>query len=585
MIPAPQAFDLYPALLAHAKARADAIAVADGEREITYARFIADIERVTRRLHSFSLAPESRAVLLIASPYLHWLALIALWRLEILSVSVFNPGEPGLFELLRADVLITEQGNLQAQGGRTIPIGPDWLNADADALPPYIDPALVAGKPLRVLLSSGTTGVSKKIAFDKSVQGARILNTIDDYGFGPGKRFMSVVGVDTVAGCVYPIAMWAAGGSVAIYDPTVPFDVQLANTRPNIIFMAPAQLGHIVEQLPADFERDPSMMLLVGGGRLPQAVGEKARQRLAPVLWIVYGSTEAGTVTLAREPDYANPEIVGHVVQSAEVQIVDDAGRPVPHGTIGEVRMRGACSATGYLDDPATSATYFRGGWFHPGDTGTLSEDGLLSIVGRIGDIMNLGGVKVAPGAVEDALSSCSGVKEIAAFSMPDGTGNETLWLAVVTEDRNIKDILVTRYRELFPFRQSPNVARFEVIPRNAMGKVQRNMLRDAVRQRIDEVAAAGAAVAQIDNVPAIAFVSRTDATGSTINNNQEHTMQIVKINDKEYEFDKLSDEVKAQLANLQFVDAELQRLNLQRAALQTARAAYAKAIGDAVTR
>ena len=45
-------------------------------------------------------------------------------------------------------------------------------------------------------------------------------------------------------------------------------------------------------------------------------------------------------------------------------------------------------------------------------------------LVGRIGDIMNLGGVKVAPGAVEDALSSCSGVKEIAAFSMPDGTGN-----------------------------------------------------------------------------------------------------------------------------------------------------------------
>jgi acyl-CoA synthetase (AMP-forming)/AMP-acid ligase II len=567
----------------HARMRPHAIAVADGTREVSYAQFVADIDKVTRRMNTYGLARGSRAVLFFGNQYLHWLAVIALWRLGVISVSVYNLGEPGLLELLGANVLVTERAGLKAEGGGSIIIGDDWLGTDAEALPPLPERPFDATQPVRILLSSGTTGTPKKILFSNAIIGNRIKRTIEDYGIGPDMRFMSVVGLDTAGGFVYSVVTWAAGGAVAFYNVQAAFDQLIEQTRANLLFMSPVQAANLVDTLPPTF-RNPLLTLIVAGGRMPQLVAERAKRRLASTIWVVYGSTEAGTVSLAFEPDYANPDMVGPLVSTADVQIVDSAGNVVAPGAVGEVRMRGICCVTAYLDDPATSSVFFKDGWFHPGDLGTLSEAGVLSIVGRVGDIMNLGGVKIAPGVIEDALASCPGVKDLAAFSVPDSHGTEALWIAVAASKEFVQEELLQRFRERFPTLQPPDVALLDEIPRNGMAKVQRNVLRDAVRQRLGEVAAADAAT-QIDNVPAIAFILRADATDSTITTNQEHSMQIVKINDKEYEFDKLSDEVKAQLANLQFVDAELQRLNLQRAALQTARAAYAKAIGDAVTR
>ncbi|HEY8026117.1 MAG TPA: AMP-binding protein [Burkholderiaceae bacterium] len=569
-------------LLEHARARPDAIAVADGTREITYAQFVADIEKVTRRMNTYGLVPGSRAVLFFAASYLHWLAVIAMWRLGVISVSVYNLGDPALLQLLNANVLVTERADLKAEGGGVIVMGDTWLDGGADALPPISERAFDGNQTVRILLSSGTTGMPKKIPFSNTVIGARIKHSIADYGLGPHIRFMSVVGLDTAGGFVFPVVLWAAGGSVAFYDAQVPFDQLIEQTKANLVFMSPVQAANIVDALPESF-KPPGLTLMVAGGRMPQLVAERAKQRLASVIWVVYGSTEAGTVSLTFEPEYANPDMVGPLVATADLQIVDTAGNPVPPGTVGEVRMRGACCVTGYLDDPETSHAFFNDGWFRPGDLGTLSESRMLSIVGRVGDIMNLGGVKVAPGLIEDALSSCRGVKDLAAFSVPDKLGTETLWIAISASKDFVQDELMQRYRERFPNRQMPSVALLDEIPRNGMAKVQRNMLRDAVRQRIDREANAQSSDSFNGNTPTITFGSRIVTERSASTGTQEKKMQTVKINDKEYDFDALPDEVKSQLASLQYVEAELQRLNMQRAALQTARAAYAKAIGDAL--
>jgi len=88
-----------------------------------------------------------------------------------------------------------------------------------------------------------------------------------------------------------------------------------------------------------------------------------------------------------------------------------------------------------------------------------------------------------------------------------------------------------------------------------------------------------------LGKVPTITFGSRPVSVDAALTGNKEKTMQTVKINDKEYDFDTLSEEVKSHVLSLQFIDAELQHLNMQRAALQTARATYAKAVGDAMAR
>ncbi len=564
--------DFHALLLSHARTRPDAVAVVDGAREIGYAQFAADIEKVARRLNAFKLAPGSRAVLFFASPYLHWLATIALWRLGVISISVYNLSQPELLQMLRANVLITDRDNLQAEGGGVIAMPQAWLDGSPDALPAPAGRTFDLQQPVRILLSSGTTGMPKKILFSNAVIGERIIRSIADYGWGPQHRFMSVVGLDTAGGFVYSIVTWAAGGAVAFYDAQVPFERQISQTRANLLFMSPVQAANIVDALPADFA-PPGLTLIVAGGRMPQVVAERARQRLAASIWVVYGSTEAGTVTLSFEPEYANPDVVGPVVSTADVQIVDEAGQALPRGAVGEVCMRGVCCVTSYLDDAEATRVYFRDGWFHPGDLGTLSEAGVLSIVGRVGDVMNLGGLKVAPGVIEDLLMACPGVKDVAAFSVPDSLGTEALWVAVVAAHGYAEEELQRRYRERYPSRQGPSIAVLDEIPRNGMAKVQRNLLRAMVVERLQMQAA----------VPAISYEFRPASPDAGPNANKETTMAMVKINDKEYDFDKLPDDVKSQLSALQFVDAELHRLGMQKAALQTARAAYAKAIGEAM--
>ncbi|HEY8026116.1 MAG TPA: class I adenylate-forming enzyme family protein [Burkholderiaceae bacterium] len=475
----------YSLLLEHARRRPDDIAVADGAREITYAQFVADIEKVTRRMNTYGLVPGSRAVLFFAASYLHWLAVIAMWRLGVISVSVYNLGDPALFQLLDANVLVTERADLKAEGGGVIVLAGDWLEADVNAFSPVGERFFDPNQPVRILLSSGTTGVPKKILFSNALIGARTKRTISDYSFGPDRRFMSVVGLDTTGGFVYPIAIWAAGGAVAFYNAHVPFDQLIEQTKANLVFMSPVQAARVVEALPASF-RHPSLTLIVAGGRIPQVVAERVKQRLASTIWVVYGSTEAGTVSLTFEPDFADPQMVGPLVSTVEVQIVDPAGNAVGSGAIGEVRMRGVCCVTSYLDDIETSRVFFKDGWLHPGDLGMLSETGMLSIVGRVGDIMNLGGVKVAPGVIEDALSSCRGVKDLAAFSVPDGDGTEALWIAVTPSKDFVQEELLQLYLERFPNRHAPDFALIDMIPRNGMAKVQRNLLRDAVLQRLN---------------------------------------------------------------------------------------------------
>ena len=509
----PDVPDFYALVQSHAKGRPDAIAVADGARRITYAQFVVDIETVSRRLNTHGLAPGSRAVVFMSSPYLHWLAVIALWRIRVISVSVFNLTEPGLFELLRANVLISDHDNLTADGGGAIALTNAWLSAGADTLPPIAERPFDANQPVRILLSSGTTGTPKKILFSNAIIGARIRNTIADYGIGPQTRLMSVVGLDTAGGFVYSVVTWAAGGSVAFYEREMPFDQLMILTGANLLFMSPVQAANIVNTLPDNSQPDPALTLMVAGGRLPQIVGERTKARLASTIWVIYGSTEAGTVTLSLEPEYANPELVGPLVPTAEVQIVDSTGQAVSHGTIGEVRMRGVCCVTSYLDDPDGSRAYFKDGWFHPGDLGTLSESGALSVVGRVGDVMNLGGLKIAPGVIEDALFECRGVKDLAAFSVPDAEGTESLWLAVSAGKDFVQDALLQFFRERFPHRQPPNVALVDEIPRNGMAKVQRNLLRDRVKQEL---------AAEAAGTITVTFESRPTTAGANTKNQEK---------------------------------------------------------------
>ena len=105
-------------------------------------------------------------------------------------------------------------------------------------------------------------------------------------------------------------------------------------------------------------------------------------------------------------------------------------GAALPPGTPGRLRYRGPGTVARYEDDPALTSAHFADGWFQSGDFGTVSADGLLSITGREAELINSGGVKVAPVVIEEVLLTLRGVTEAVAFGAPDALGVEQIWAA-----------------------------------------------------------------------------------------------------------------------------------------------------------
>src|SRR5699024_6538359 len=118
----------------------------------------------------------------------------------------------------------------------------------------------------------------------------------------------------------------------------------------------------------------------------------------------------------------------GKACLNAETLIVDDAGEPVPPGTVGEIIHRSPHVMLGYWNDPDKTAEAFRDGWFHSGDLGVMDEDGYLTVVDRKKDMIKTGGENVASREIEEVLYQHPGVAEVAVVGIP-----HSYWIEAVT--------------------------------------------------------------------------------------------------------------------------------------------------------
>jgi acyl-CoA synthetase (AMP-forming)/AMP-acid ligase II len=196
-----------------------------------------------------------------------------------------------------------------------------------------------------------------------------------------------------------------------------------------------------------------------------------------------YGTTE--TSTIASAPAHALTGLagaVGYVTPDVSVQIVDDNGDSVPANREGSVRVRTPVSVNRYLGDPEQTKTAFRDGYFDTGDTGYLTDENMLVVSGRKKEILNLGGDKVSPRTIEDALRGFYGIRDAAAFSVANALGIDEVWAVVVPHGRLNEEALQKHCRERLAQTHVPvrfiNVAD---IPRSANGKVDRGRLNAMV--------------------------------------------------------------------------------------------------------
>ncbi|WP_399934375.1 acyl-CoA synthetase [Streptomyces kanamyceticus] len=221
-----------------------------------------------------------------------------------------------------------------------------------------------------------------------------------------------------------------------------------------------------------------------GASIMPVPVLERLRSRLPGLgFYNCFGQSEIGPLATVLGPDEheGRMDSCGRPVLFVEARVVDEHGHEVPDGTGGEVVYRSPQLCDGYWDKPEESAEAFRDGWFHSGDLAVRDADGYFTVVDRVKDVINSGGVLVASRQVEDVLYAHAGVAEAAVIGLPDDRWIEAVTAVVVREDEQLTEAaLIAHAREhLAHFKAPKRVLFVDELPRNASGKVLKRELRD----------------------------------------------------------------------------------------------------------
>jgi acyl-CoA synthetase (AMP-forming)/AMP-acid ligase II len=372
-------------------------------------------------------------------------------------------------EIIVVEASFDVEGHLEMESGATEEESGDLPARDGDEV------ALV-------LHTSGTTSRPKLVPLRHRNLVASTRNIVSTYGLGPVDVALCVMPLFHVHGLVASaLSTLASGGTVVIPPKFNAFEFwRLVEDHPITWYSAVPTIHQMLAgrgQRPSGqapprtlrFIRSCSASLSV------QLMAELEELFQVPVL-DAYGMTEAAHQMTSNPlpPGERIPGSVGRAT-GVEMTILDEAGNQVPIGVAGEVAIRGANVMDGYESNPAANAEAFTGGWFRTGDQGILDEHGHLTLVGRIKELINRGGEKIAPKEVDEALLQHPAVIEAVTFGVPHSSWGEEVAAAVVLSAEVGEKELVAFCRErLADFKVPRRIHFLEEIPRTVTGKVQR---------------------------------------------------------------------------------------------------------------
>jgi acyl-CoA synthetase (AMP-forming)/AMP-acid ligase II/aryl carrier-like protein len=336
-----------------------------------------------------------------------------------------------------------------------------------------------------LLHTSSTTGSPKRVPRNHRSVCAAARFAAAHFALGPADRCLNVASMVHSQGVNSIIIALVAGGSVVCtrgYDPAR-FAAWSEECRPTWTATVPTVLRTLLDQIREEPGRLGGRLRFVRSSAAPAPTALLAEAEAAFGVPVVssYGMTEAPQIASPPlPPDPRKPGSVGPAL-GADIRIQGDAGEVLPPGEAGEVVARGRTVFDGYDGDPeATAAAFTVDGWFRTGDLGYLDEDGYLFITGRLGDIINRGGVKISPLEVEQVLLAHEGIEQAVAFPVPDERLGEAVAAAVVArgghpvDERALRRFAADR---LAPTKVPRNVVFVEALPTKTNGKVRRRGL------------------------------------------------------------------------------------------------------------
>ncbi|MGW6612051.1 fatty acyl-CoA synthetase [Streptomyces erythrochromogenes] len=343
------------------------------------------------------------------------------------------------------------------------------------------------GRMAQLLYTSGTTALPKGAMMTHRALAHEYESAIEALDLAEGDRPVHSLPLYHSAQMhVFLLPYLAVGARNTIVDAPVAeqvFDLVEAGEADSLFAPPTVWIGLANHPQFAERELGGLRKAYYGASIMPVPVLERLRERLPGLAFYnCFGQSEIGplaTVLGPREHE-GRMDSCGRPVRHVEAKVVDEDGKDVPDGTAGEVVYRSPQLCLGYWNDPGATGKAFRDGWFRSGDLAVRDAEGYFTVVDRVKDVINSGGVLVASRQVEDVLYTHPGVAEAAVVGLPDERWIEAVTAVVVPRGGVTEAELMAYARDrLAHFKAPKRVLFVDALPRNASGKILKRELRD----------------------------------------------------------------------------------------------------------
>jgi fatty acid CoA ligase FadD36 len=330
-----------------------------------------------------------------------------------------------------------------------------------------------------IMYTSGTTGLPKGVVLSRRAVAADLDGLAEAWQWSPSDTLVHGLPLFHVHGLVLGVLGALRVGSRLIHTGK-PTPQAYAAADGTMYFGVPTVWSRICAEPALATALRGARLVVSGSAPLPVAVFDDMTTLIGQSPIERYGMTETLITVSTRADGERRPGWVGQPIVGVESRLVDDSGRLMEHdgATIGELQIRGTTMFDEYLNRPEATTASFDGDWFRTGDAAVIDSGGFHRIVGRQSvDIIKTGGFKVGAGEVEAALLTHPGVTETAVVGVSDPDLGQRIVAYVVGDDLD-PALLIDHVAALLSIHKRPREVRVvDVLPRNAMGKVQKTLL------------------------------------------------------------------------------------------------------------
>lgn len=471
------------------------VAIEDDQGRVTYGDLLERARRVAAAIERRKWA--GARIGLYASPGAPWVTgflgtLLAGGSAVALSPSYPPPELRFLVDSSNVRGVLTSR-DLEASAAGALG-GVPTLNVDEAALPgvPVIDRIHEPqpGDVALVLFTSGTTGKPKgaRLTHENVLALSDVLG--EAWGFGPNDTLLHTLPLHHLHGIGVSLIVALVAGAKTRFVRFEPRAVWEALGGATVFMGVPTQHKKLFDAFDVEDEETRRRwtahgkalrLVTSGSAALPEPVGQRWRALSGAYPLERYGMTEIGIVLSNPLAGERRPGTVGKPLRGVDLRVVAESGSDAEPDEPGELWIRARTVFAGYDGRGSATRDAFSGGWFKTGDTVSMSKDGYVKVLGRTSiDILKSGGYKISALEIEHVLREHEDVGDVAVVGMPDEIWGDLVVAAVVERPgRGISEEPLRAWAKerIAPYKVPKRIAVVPDLPRNALGKVQKNVL------------------------------------------------------------------------------------------------------------